>query len=181
MPQDALIYRVLVASPSDCVEERKLVPQILYAWNAAHSLPHGAVLEPVLWETHARPEMGDRPQAIINTQLVDNCDILIGTFWTRLGTSTGKALSGTAEEIEEFRAKGKPVLLYFSSAPAVPDSLDLDQYRALTEYRESLEGAGLYFRYESIERSCPFLGSSLPNLTGQDEIDCQATGDAANR
>ena len=152
MPQHALIYRVLVASPSDCVEERKLVPQILYAWNAAHSLPHGAILEPVLWETHGRPEMGDRPQAIINSQLVDNCDILIGTFWTRLGTSTGKAPSGTAEEIEEFRARGRPVLLYFSSAPVVPESLELDQYGALTEYRRSLGDEGLYFTYDSLNQ-----------------------------
>ena len=152
MPQNGLIYRVLVASPSDCIQERKLLPEILYAWNAAHSLPHGAVLEPILWETHARPGMGDRPQALINAQLVDHCDILIGTFWTRLGTSTGKAPSGTAEEIEEFREKGKPVLLYFSSAPVVPESLDPTQYQALTEYRKSLDKQGLYFNYDSLEQ-----------------------------
>ena len=152
MPQNAIIYRVLVASPSDCVEERKLVPEVLYGWNAAHSLSQGAILEPVLWETHARPEMGNRPQALINDQLVQHCDIVVGTFWTRLGTSTGVAVSGTAEEIEQFRSLGKTVLLYFSSAPVVPESLDPAQYQALNEYRRTLQTSGLYFSYDSIDQ-----------------------------
>jgi hypothetical protein len=108
------------------------------------------VIEPVLWETHVRPAMGDRPQGIINKQLVERCDLLIGAFWTRLGTPTGVAESGTAEEIEQFRTAGKPVLLYFSSAPVVPESLDQDQYRALVAYRERLARDGLYSRYDSL-------------------------------
>src|SRR4051812_5989465 len=135
MPQQATIYRVLVASPSDCVYERKVVPEIIYAWNAAHSYYKDAILEPVLWETHARPEFGGRPQGLLNDQLVKKCDILIGTFWTRLGTSTGKAPSGTAEEIEEVRQAGRPVLLYFSMVPVVPDNLDLEQFEALKAYK----------------------------------------------
>jgi hypothetical protein len=150
MPQLATIYRIFVASPSDCVQERKLVPEVIHSWNAAHSLHNAAILEPVLWEKHSRPEFGDRPQAIINKQLVENCDILIGTFWTRLGTATGAAVSGTAEEIEEFRRSGKRVLLYFSSAPLPPENLQIDQYRALTEYKATLGDKGLYFQYDSV-------------------------------
>jgi len=59
--------------------------------------------------------MGDRPQAILNKQLGEISNILIGIFWTRLGTHTGQAESGTVEEIEEFMKAGKPVLLYFSN------------------------------------------------------------------
>jgi len=151
MAQNGTIYRVLVASPSDCVAERKMIPDVIRGWNASHSFSSAAILEPVLWETHARPAMADRPQSVINKQLVDNCDILVGTFWTRLGTATGNAESGTAEEIEEFRAKGKPVLLYFSSAPVVPDSLDAEQYQALRDYKQKLGAAGLYFQYENLE------------------------------
>ncbi|MFN6190964.1 MAG: hypothetical protein ACK54F_05200 [Planctomycetia bacterium] len=164
VPQQGTIYRVLVASPSDCIKERILVPDVIHAWNAAHSLPLGVILEPVLWETHARPELGDRPQAIINKQLVENCDILVGTFWTRLGTSTGKAESGTAEEIEEFRSNGKPVLLYFSSAPVVPEGLDAVQYQALTEYRKKLGDQGLHFRYDSLDQLRQLLQGHLAGI-----------------
>lgn len=111
MPQKGLIFRALVASPSDCTHERKIIPEVISSWNAVHSLSNAAIVEPVLWETHSRPAFGDRPQEIINTQLVSSCDLVIGAFWTRLGTPTGVAESGTAEEIEQFRAAGKPVLL----------------------------------------------------------------------
>jgi len=150
MPQHGLIFRVLVASPSDCVHERKVIPEVISEWNAVHSYSNAVVLESVLWETHSRPDLGERPQGLINKQLVVNCDLLIGAFWTRLGTPTGEAVSGTAEEIEQFRAAGKPVLLYFSSEPVVPDSLDPEQYAALTSYRKSLDDQGLYFKYESL-------------------------------
>ena len=55
-----------------------------------------------------------RPQAAINAQLVSRCDILLGLFWTKIGTSTGIAESGTVEEIDQCVASGKPTLLYFS-------------------------------------------------------------------
>lgn len=115
-----------------------------------HSYDRAAIIEPVLWETHSRPALGDRPQEILNQQIVKNCDLVVGAFWTRLGTPTGKAESGTAEEIEQFRSQGKPVLLYFSSVPAVPDSVDQEQYQALVKYRDSLSDSGLYWRYESL-------------------------------
>jgi hypothetical protein len=150
VPQQGLIYRVLVASPSDCVQERRAVPEVIHYWNSVHARATGAILEPVLWETHARPELGDRPQGIINKQLVEISDILVGTFWTRLGTSTGVAESGTVEEIEEFRRAGKPVLLYFSSAPAVPESIDPEQFKALLAYKSTLQDQGLLASYDSI-------------------------------
>lgn len=149
MPQSGLIFRVLIASPGDCTQERRIIPEVLAAWNAVNSASTAAVVEPVMWETHSRPAMGARPQAIINEQLVSRCDALIGAFWTRLGTPTGEVASGTAEEIEHFRAAKKPVLLYFSSAPVVPDSLDGEQYRSLLAYKKGLGKDGLYSQYES--------------------------------
>lgn len=150
MPRQATVYRILIASPSDVVNERKAIPEVIHSWNAVNSPRRGVILEPVLWETHASPEMGDRPQAIINRQLVEGCDILVGTFWTRLGTQTGKAESGTVEEIEEFLKAGKRVLLYFSSVPIVLDSVDAEQYKKLQEFKKGCQKEGLVFEYESI-------------------------------
>jgi hypothetical protein len=77
---------------------------------------------------------GVRPQAILNKQIVESGDILIGIFGYRLGTPTGKAQSGTIEEIEEFRKAGKYVALYFSTAD-VPRTADRDQLKALEDYQ----------------------------------------------
>lgn len=89
MAQTGTIFRALVASPSDCAHERKIIPEVIAAWNAVHSLSTAAIIEPVLWESHSRPGMGSRPQEVINQQLVTNCDLVIGAFWTRLSTPTG--------------------------------------------------------------------------------------------
>lgn len=65
----ANIYRVMLASPSDVKEERSVFPDILGSLNAEHSYREKAVILPIKWETHSTPEMGDRPQAIINKHL----------------------------------------------------------------------------------------------------------------
>ena len=149
MPQQGLIFRALIASPGDCTQERKIIADVIHGWNAVHSFNQEVIIEPVAWETHSRPELGGHPQSLLNKQMVDNCDLLIGAFWTRMGTPTPNAESGTAEEIEELRNKGKPVLLYFSNAPVAPDSVDPEQYEALKTYRNSLKDSGLYASYNS--------------------------------
>ncbi|MGJ3247782.1 MAG: DUF4062 domain-containing protein [Elainellaceae cyanobacterium] len=150
MPQQGTILRVLIASPGDVQQERQAIPEVIAAWNAANSLERAVIIEPVKWESHAVPGLYGRPQGMINDQLVNICDFLVGVFWTRLGTDTGVAPSGTAEEIEEFRKAGKPVLLYFSSRPVDPDSINFEQYEKLKTYRKDLESQGLLDTYHDV-------------------------------
>jgi hypothetical protein len=103
-----------------------------------------------MWERDSFPELGNRPQAILNKQIVTASDILVAAFWTRLGTPTGKADSGTLEEIQEFRTSGKPILLYFSSQPVRPDSVDLVQYEKLKLFREQMLKDGLFNTYDDL-------------------------------
>jgi hypothetical protein len=95
--------------------------------------------------------MGERAQAVINRQLRD-ADLLVAAFWTRVGTPTAEAISGTVEEIERHLAAGKPAMLYFSTQPVAPDSLDPEQYRLLRDFRESCRARGLVEEYDSIEQ-----------------------------
>ncbi|MGH2533156.1 MAG: hypothetical protein ACRDJW_12730 [Thermomicrobiales bacterium] len=140
----------MVASPSDVASERKSIPEFIYAWNAVHALDRRAILLPVMWETHVTPQMGDRPQALINKQILDDSDTLVGVFWTRLGTPTGREKSGTVEEIQEFRQQQKPVLLYFSTAPVILDSVDPAQYQQLSEFKRECRKQGIVFDYGSV-------------------------------
>ncbi|MGA2937404.1 MAG: hypothetical protein ABSF52_09945 [Syntrophobacteraceae bacterium] len=150
MSYQATVYRILVASPGDVTKERQAIPEVIGIWNDAHSEDHGVVLVPVRWETHSTPTMGDRPQAILNKQIVNSCDILIGAFWTRIVIHTGIAESGTVEGIEEFRNSGKPILLYFSSVPVMPGSVDPEQYKRLLEFKRGFRRHGLTEDYSSI-------------------------------
>jgi len=150
MSYPAIAYRVVIGSPSDVREERRIIREVVHDWNAAHAATRGIVLLPVGWESDSVPLMGNRPQAILNSQIIQNADLLIAVFWTRMGSPTGKAPSGTAEEIQELLTAGKPVMVYFSSAPVRPDSVDQTQYAALLEFRRWCESQGLVGSYDSV-------------------------------
>lgn len=177
MPHQSVVFEVLIASPSDVVEERRILAEVLEDWNSANSRPRSTSLQALRWELDAVPASGSRPQEILNRQLVENADILMAVFWTRLGTPTGQAPSGTAEEIEHFRNQGKPVLLYFSEA-AIPHGHDPEQFRLLNEYRKSLEAHTLYHTFQNAEdlrrRAARDLARTINELTSTPGMSARA-------
>jgi hypothetical protein len=140
----------MIASPTDVEAERARVRAVLAEWNAVNSAKHRIVLLPVSWETHSAPTMGEPPQAIINKQVLKCCDLLVGVFWTRCGTPTDDYASGTIEEVEEHIKSSKPTMLYFSSAPVHPDSVDPAQYARLKDFKKTCQGRGLLQEYDSL-------------------------------
>lgn len=146
-----MVYNVLIASPSDVPEERNAIAQALHDWNALHAQTSQMFLQPVMWETHSAPAMGDRPQGLINKQVVRSCDMLIGAFWTRLGSPTGVEESGTVEEIKWFLGNKKPVMLYFSKAHVDLDNVDMDQLSKLKTFKESIRNKGIQEEYRTID------------------------------
>jgi hypothetical protein len=150
MPYEARVLKVMIASPGDVSAERQTIRDVLTEWNHIHSEDRGLVLMPIGWETHSSPTMGDRPQAIINKQILSNCDLLVAVFWTRIGSPTGVAVSGTVEEIQEHLNAGKPAMIYFSSAPVRPDSVDEKQYAALKEFKQECYTKGLVDSYDTL-------------------------------
>jgi hypothetical protein len=167
MPFTSETYRVLIASPSDLVEERIAVSEAIAEWNAQHAAARGMVLLPVKWETHATPQAGIRPQQAINDQLVSTADLLVGMFWTKLGTSTGVAASGTVEEIDQFVAAGKPAMLYFSSRPIDPDKIDLKQHKKLRQFKAATYTKALVGNFRSLEELRTTVLRNLSSLTQQ--------------
>ena len=151
MSYKAKVVKVMIATPGDVANERRLVRDTIYEWNSVHSEDKDLVLMPIGWELHASPSMGDRPQAIINKQVLKDCDLLIAAFWTRLGSPTGKAASGTVEEIEEHLKAGKPAMIYFSSVPVVLESVNQKQYEALRKFKDDCRQRGLIAEYTSLE------------------------------
>ncbi|MGC4942451.1 DUF4062 domain-containing protein [Kribbella sp. DT2] len=146
MPEPVNSVLVVVASPGDAAEERAAVRESLNDWSIKHGRRQGVVLMPWLYERHAVPAMGGRPQALINAQAVDQADIVVAFFDSRLGSSTGVDVSGTAEEIRRAVGAGKPVHVYFSTEP-LPREADLDQLAALRAFKGELQQAGLLGEY----------------------------------
>lgn len=161
MPYISKTYSVFIASPGDVEEERDVIREVLMNWNYQHSRAKNVVLIPVGWETHSLPIQGDRPQGLINKYILNECDVLIGVLWSRIGTPTGTAISGTTEEIDEFIGSDKPTLLYKSNKEIAPDSLDPRQYAEVKKFVKEKMNHGLLEFYDTIQEFKDKLQSHL--------------------
>ncbi len=117
MSYESIVYNVMIASPSDVNTERQAIREAILDWNYKNSRENGIVLMPLGWETHSAPLLGEgqdkRGQKVINDMVLKHADVLVAIFKARIGSPTGKAASGTIEEIELHCSVGKPVLRYF--------------------------------------------------------------------
>ncbi|MEC5398468.1 hypothetical protein [Uliginosibacterium sp. H1] len=157
MPRKNLILQVFVASPSDVEEERGVLDSVVAELNRTWANSIGVSFEVLKWETSVRPGFSDDAQAVINSQIPDDYDVFIGIFWSRLGTRTSRAASGTVEEFERayqrFRETGSvpEIMLYFKEAPLSPSRIEAGQLLALQEFKSSLpEKGGLYSSFEDL-------------------------------
>jgi hypothetical protein len=149
MPYDSRTYRVLIASPADVDEERDIAARVIQEWNDLYSYSRKVVLLALRWETHTAPEYGTRPQEVVNRAIVDNCDLLLGIFWTRIGTPTGSSESGTLEEIERVAKAGKPAMLYFSKVGVDPNGIEVHQWTRLKDFKDRIQSTALTESFKS--------------------------------
>lgn len=183
MSYKATAIEVMIASPGDVTTERKIVRDLLSEWNHLHSRAQKAVLLPSGWDTHSAPDLGGRAQQMINDRILAHADLLVGIFWTRIGTPTGDAKSGTVEEIQEHHAAGKPVMLYFSQTPVVPGSYDEAQFAEVQTFKEWAKAQGLIATFDNASdftgkfrrelqinlRDNPYLQSLLGDVSSESE------------
>lgn len=149
MSYSAKVYSVFIASPSDVEIERRIVREVIYEWNTINSGNKSIVLLPLGWETHSVPDLAKPAQEVINEQILENADILVGIFWSKVGTPTKVYQSGTIEEIQEHINAGKPAMIYFSTA-AISQNSDLAQWNKVKEFKDFCKSSGLYCEYRDV-------------------------------
>ena len=152
MSFQANVLKVMIASPEEVAEERKIVTGAIYRWNDTNASVRQLVLLPVKWETQSTPQVGSSAQTAIHHQILDDADIVIGIFGPRIGTQNEEYISGTVEEIKKHVAAGKAAKIYFSEVPVVQKRADQNQYALVQEFREELDSSGLYSIYESLQQ-----------------------------
>ena len=170
MARQTTTVDILIASPGDVAAERDIVEQCILQWNAVHSRTTGIVLMPTRWERDATPDLKLAPQKRINKEIVRSSDLLIGVFWSRIGTATSRARSGTEEEILEFVDAKKRCLLYFSTRE-LPNDCDLDQVKSLREFKLELTKRGLISHYGSYDDLFKKITSHLTKAIQEEIID----------
>lgn len=145
----ARVFKVFIASPSDVQLEREQIHAAIAQWNDLHAEKTKIMMLPVGWDTSAAPELGRPAQDYINLDILDKCDIVIGVFWTRVGTPTRNNVSGSVEEILRSSEKRRLTMLYFSNKSVELAKVDTKQYEALQKFKKKIqkENRGMYIEF----------------------------------
>lgn len=159
MPKVTTTLRVFLSSPDDLYEERNIFKDILDEANQILSNNNSDVrFELVMWETDTYPSLGKDAQTIINSQIDDNYDIFVGLMWTRFGTQTPRAGSGTEEEFNlafkelENDPSNTRILFYFKdSSPELISKVDIKQLEKVFNFKEHIRSKGLVWDYKNLE------------------------------
>ena len=143
------IIRFTICAPSDVQKEVTIIDQEIAEWNRLHWDATNCGLKSRHWRTDAVPDMSDRPQGVINKQLIDDADAVAAIFWSRFGTPTGVAASGTEEEVRRAMASKRRVFLYFSDLEPIPADANEEQLNSVQQFRAEMESKGLAWRFRS--------------------------------
>jgi hypothetical protein len=153
------VLRIVVASPGDVQGERDSLDEVVAELNRAIAADRGLRIELGRWETDAYPGFHpEGPQGLIDPILrVEECDVLIGIFWTRFGTPTGDAGSGTEHEFsvayKSWKMKRRPeIMVYFNQAPYTAKSkAETDQWGLVLQFQTTFPKEGLWWPYEGTD------------------------------
>jgi len=143
------ILRLTICAPGDVSKEVALAKAVIDEWNNVHGEGLNCWIKHQYWLSDAYPDMLERPQEVVNRQIIDDADILVAILWSRFGTPTGVANSGTEEEIRRGIQKGKRVLIYFSRLEPLPPTAEQKQLEQLAEFKAEMLEKGLCWTFTS--------------------------------
>lgn len=167
---NATVIEIFLASPTDIKEERKIVHDIIEEWNIANSNKYKIILKTLRWEKNVYSSLGNHPQDEINEQILKKADLLIGIFWTRLGSATESHESGTIEEISKHIELEKPAMIYFSNAAINPSTIDNEQYQKVQSFKNSINKKGIYFEYDNLQKFEELIRNQLALMINNDKF-----------
>lgn len=149
MSYQALVLRLLISAPGDIPSESiTVIRKTISQWNFSHGEQLGIIVLPISWTEHAVAEFGDRPQELLNQQIVKEADLAVALFRDRLGTPTGKAESGTAEEIKIFAESGKQIAILTDESARTPlKGQSIEERQRLEKYLDTLRERSLVLGY----------------------------------
>lgn len=151
------IIRCFIASPGDTAEERNVCERVFNDINTGIGTAYGFILQSLRWENDVHPGLGNGGQDVINSQIRDKYDLFIGIMYTKFGTQTEHAESGTEEEFNiayerALKQKNMEIMFYFNDAALNPSKLNLEQYQKVTNFRTNVvQQKCMYSMYNGIQ------------------------------
>ena len=142
------LIRIALCGPSDVEQEIGIVKDVIRSLSDREMDGRGIMLKPLDWRGNSSPDLSQRPQSVLNRQIVDKADIVVAIFWNRFGSSTGLYDSGTEEEIKRAHTLTKRVMVYFSKRFKA-GRVDSVQLGYLDTFKCKLRFLGLVEEFES--------------------------------
>lgn len=171
MPQSIDKYKILIASPSDLLDERASMDEVFTELNKTYGSRNNLILELIKWETHSAPAASKTDvQDVIDKDIGSDYDLFIGILWKKFGTPTNKFGSGTEQEFQNAysRFKQNPetlhILFYFkTSTPLSLADIEPPQLEKVNKFKRELgEKNVFYWEYNNIEELQKFLRIHIP-------------------
>lgn len=161
------LVRITLCAPGDVQKEIAIVEHEIAEWNRLHWDATSCGIKSRHWKTDAVPDMSDRPQGVINSQLIDDADAIVAVFWSRFGTPTGAANSGTEEEVRRSMQSKKRVFLYFSELEPLPPDASDAQVESVGRFRDEMKSKGLAFSFRNRAQLRSLFGAHLAKYMDQ--------------
>lgn len=146
------VLRIFVASPSNVLDERDRLADVVDEVNSVMAKKTGVRLDLLRYEKDTSPDFGEDSQAVINRQIPQDYDIFICIMWHTVGSSTKRAESGTIEEYQLAKERydqdpnSVRLMLYFKdAAPSSLSDIDPEQFGRVKVFRERVEDEGGFY------------------------------------
>jgi hypothetical protein len=171
MTVEQTLLRIFVGCPSDVAAERQVIREVVEKFNSTWARHLNIRYEVVSWDTDTHPDFASDAQEVVNRQINDDYEVFVGALWTRLGTATPRAPSGTKEEFDRAYARMQEdpstirIMMYFSEVPVAPSRLDLEQFSRVRAFQDEVaEKGGLFQTYVSLENFRDLVEHHLATL-----------------
>ena len=153
---------IVLASPSDLSEERKMIKNLVDSFNTTY-MRNNICIDLRMWE-NSTPGMNiNGPQGRIDDDLgIDEADLFICMYWKKIGPKLqNENVAGTEHELnlalDSYGKRGKPdIKVFFKDTN---NSEETDDLKEINRIAETLQSKGLYTKFSD--------GQSLNNYVSK--------------
>ncbi|GEM_PF-1332109 len=168
---------VVLASPSDLSEERKMIARLIDSYNNKGKR-YGKFFDLRRWEDVSPKLDAEGAQGVIDKDLeITDADIFICMFWKNAGTVLdGENVTGTEHElfmaIDSYKESNKPDVKIFFKRIVGDDN---DNIRRIKSIEDKVKPLGLYSSFDSLdelkEKIERILFDAFINCINRDDIE----------
>lgn len=141
------LIRLFLSCPSDVTNEVDVLGNCINDINKSIGKTFKFHIDLVHWKVDVHGDHAIDAQSVINVQVDNQYEILVGIIGNRIGTPTARDVSGTAEEISLAIRNEKKFLIYFNVAPPKSiNEIDTKQLENVNIFKKRLSDDGVLYK-----------------------------------